>query len=133
MKFVVHELHASHFHYDVRLEIGGVLKSWAIPKGPSMNPAEKRLAVMVEDHPLDYEYFEGVIPQGHYGAGPVLIWDSGGFHPEEDRGAGLGNGDLSSSLDGEKVKGAFTLGLMKVCVPPIREIKKGMKLVESFG
>ena len=113
MRFVVHEHHASHLHYDFRLEISDALKSWAIPKGPSMNPAEKRLAVRVEDHPLDYGDFEGIIPQGHYGAGPVLIWDSGGFQPEGDPEVGLGNGKLSFSLDGEKLKGAFSLALMK--------------------
>jgi bifunctional non-homologous end joining protein LigD len=113
MRFVVHEHHASHLHYDFRLEIEGALKSWAIPKGPSMNPAEKRLAVMVEDHPLDYGDFEGIIPRGQYGAGPVLIWDSGGFQPEGDPEVGLRNGKLSFSLDGKKLKGGFSLALMK--------------------
>jgi len=113
MKFVVHEHHASRLHYDFRLEVAGVLKSWAIPKGPSMNPAEKRLAVRVEDHPLDYGDFEGVIPQGHYGAGPVLIWDSGEVQPEGDLEANLKNGKLRFSLQGKKLKGGFSLTLMK--------------------
>jgi bifunctional non-homologous end joining protein LigD len=113
MKFVVHEHHATRLHYDFRLEIGGVLKSWAIPRGPSMNPADKRLAVMVEDHPLDYGSFEGIIPKGHYGAGAVLIWDSGEFQLEEDPETALKKGRLSFSLDGKKLKGSFSLMLMK--------------------
>jgi len=113
MKFVVHEHHSTRLHYDFRLEIGGVLKSWAIPKGPSMNPADKRLAVMVEDHPLDYGSFEGIIPKGHYGAGAVLIWDSGEFQLEEGPEHALKKGKLSFSLDGKKLKGSFSLMLMK--------------------
>jgi bifunctional non-homologous end joining protein LigD len=113
MKFVVHEHHSTRLHFDFRLEIVGVLKSWAIPKGPSMNPSEKRLAVMVENHPLEYGDFEGIIPQGNYGAGPVLIWDSGEFHPEGDPESALKNGKLSFSLDGKKLKGDFSLILMK--------------------
>jgi len=95
------------------LEIGGVLKSWAIPKGPSMNPAEKRLAVMVEDHPIEYGDFEGIIPEGQYGAGPVLIWDSGEFQSEGDPVASLNKGRLSFSLEGKKLKGTFSLILIK--------------------
>jgi bifunctional non-homologous end joining protein LigD len=113
MRFVVHEHHATRLHYDFRLEISGSLKSWAIPKGPSMNPSEKRLAVMVEDHLLDYGNFEGIIPQGQYGAGAVLIWDSGEFQPEEEPEASLEKGKLTFSLKGSKLKGSFSLVLMK--------------------
>lgn len=113
MKFVVHEHHSTHLHYDFRLEIGGVLKSWAIPKGPSMNPSDKRLAVMVEDHPLEYGNFEGIIPEGYYGAGAVLIWDSGLFEPEGDPENGLKKGKLTFTLNGKKLKGGFSLILMR--------------------
>ena len=113
MRFIVHEHHATRLHYDFRLEIAGVLKSWAIPKGPSMNPSDKRLAVMVEDHPLEYGEFEGIIPQGNYGAGPVLIWDSGEFKPEGDPEPALSKGRLGFTLNGKKLKGSFSLILMK--------------------
>ena len=113
MKFVVHEHHATRLHYDFRLEIGGVLKSWAIPKGPSMNPTEKRLAVMVEDHLLEYGDFEGIIPQGLYGAGSVLIWDSGEFETEGDPEIALRQGKLRFTLNGKKLKGGFSLVLMR--------------------
>ena len=107
----MHEHKSTKLHYDFRLEIGGVLKSWAIPKGPSMNAADKRLAIMVPDHNLIYIDFEGVIPEGNYGAGPVVVWDTGEFVPLEidDPEAALTSGKLSFELKGKKLKGAFTL------------------------
>src|SRR4030066_851711 len=113
MKFIIHEHHATRLHYDFRLEIGGVLKSWAIPKGPSMNSADKRLAVMVEDHLLEYGDFEGIIPEGLYGAGSVLIWDTGEFEAEGDPEIALRQGKLRFTLNGRKLKGGFSLVLMR--------------------
>ena len=107
-RFVVHEHHASRLHFDFRLEIEGVLKSWAIPKGPSMNPAKKRLAVEVEDHPLEYIDFEGIIPAGNYGAGAVVIWDEGEFELLEST-----DKKISFVLRGELLKGGFTLTKLK--------------------
>ncbi len=107
--FVVHEHHAKKLHFDLRLEMDDVLKSWAVPKGPSMNPKEKRLAIMVEDHPLDYATFEGIIPEGMYGAGAVAIWDKGTF---EFQGRNLQTGRLDIIFHGKKLKGAFALARM---------------------
>jgi len=120
--FVVQKHNASHLHYDFRLEMEGVLKSWAVPKGPSLNPDDKRLAMMVEDHPYDYKDFEGNIPAGNYGAGNVIVWDNGTYHPVDEKPGkdeekvlldGLKKGHLSIILEGEKLKGEFSLVKLK--------------------
>lgn len=122
LRFVVHKHKARRLHFDLRLELGGVLKSWAIPKGPTLDPEEKRLAMMVEDHPADYRNFEGVIPEGNYGAGPVMVWDEGTYRSlhsemraesEKELNEGLAEGHISFILQGKKLKGEFALVRLK--------------------
>lgn len=127
--FCVHKHAASSLHYDLRLEVDGVLKSWAVPKGPSLDPADKHLAVQVEDHPLEYASFEGVIPEGEYGAGTVMLWDYGWWEPDTrwskefaaqaargerpDVTGKLAGGELKFVLHGSKLSGSFVLVQMK--------------------
>lgn len=128
--FTIQKHAASALHYDLRLEVDGVLKSWAVPKGPSLDPADKRLAVRVEDHPLDYATFEGTIPEGEYGAGTVLLWDSGWWEPDAAWAAevaggkpgaagtlspeeSLAKGELKFILHGEKLSGSWVVVQMK--------------------
>lgn len=126
LRFVVQKHDASSLHYDFRLEIDGVLKSWAIPKGPSLNPAERRLAMATEDHPLDYADFEGDIPEGHYGAGEVIVWDNGDYVPQHpdlsivpaaeanaEASRQLCAGSLKFLLRGHKLGGSWALVRMK--------------------
>jgi DNA ligase D, 3''-phosphoesterase domain len=120
--FVVQRHKATNLHYDFRLELDGVLKSWAVPKGPSLNPKDKRLAMMVEDHPYDYKDFAGIIPEGNYGAGIVEIWDKGTYTDIENSSRevavkklheGLKTGNLKFQLFGKKLKGEFALVKLK--------------------
>jgi len=119
--FVIQKHAARSLHYDLRLEVGGVMKSWAIPKGPSLNPRDRRLAVLTDDHPLSYKNFEGVIPQGEYGAGTVIVWDRGSYRNIKKNQKGklltmqtaFRSGTIEVELKGKKVKGGFALVRME--------------------
>src|SRR3954469_5228036 len=122
LRFVIQKHAASHLHFDLRLELDGGMKSWAVPKGPSLDPSVKRLAMQVEDHPIDYNTFEGTIPKGEYGGGTVMLWDRGTYtsdtatSPDEEESAireGLRRGDLKITFHGERLHGSFALIRMK--------------------
>jgi len=123
LRFVVQKHQASQLHFDFRLELDGVLKSWAVPRGPSLDPAVRRLAMEVEDHPVEYGGFEGTIPEGEYGGGTVMLWDRGyyrpetrparGYDPQDLLREGYERGDLKFVLNGERLKGGFVLVRMK--------------------
>src|SRR6476660_5955699 len=112
LAFVVQEHHARRLHWDLRLELEGVLKSWAVPKGPSMDPKDRRLAVQTEDHPMEYKTFHGTIPEGEYGGGEMFIWDTGWWEPLEETGdpvEAMKKGHLKFRMHGKKLKGDFVL------------------------
>src|SRR5262245_60734544 len=114
LQFVVQKHRATTLHYDFRLEHDAVMLSWAVPKGPSLDPATKRFAMQTEDHPIEYNRFEGVIPEGEYGGGTVMIWDHGTWEPEvEDVDRALAKGDLKFALHGQKLRGSWVLVRMR--------------------
>src|SRR5579864_9792921 len=131
--FVIHQHAARNLHFDLRLEMKGVLTSWAVPKGPSKNPADKRLAVRVEDHPIEYGDFEGLIPEGNYGAGAVILWDRGRWVPHGDPLEGLAKGKLLFELRGFKLHGMWTLVKIKKSERDWLLIKERDQYVRSPG
>src|SRR6266849_6328672 len=132
-RFIVHQHAATRLHFDLRLELDGVLKSWAVPKGPSGEPADKRLAVHVEDHPIEYGDFEGIIPEGNYGAGAVIVWDRGVWVPHGDPMEGLEKGKLLFELRGFKLRGMWTLVKLKKSERDWLLIKERDQYVRSPG
>ena len=132
-RFVVQEHHASRLHWDFRLEIGGTLKSWAVPKGPSLDPSQKRLAVQVPDHALSYMTFEGVLPEGTYGAGRVHRWDIGAFLPDGDPAEGWRKGSLRFRLEGTRLRGGWRLFKMKGREEEGRPLWLLQKLADDFA
>jgi bifunctional non-homologous end joining protein LigD len=131
LSFVIQRHAARHLHYDFRLELDGVLKSWAVPKEPRPVPGEKRLAVHVEDHPLEYGGFEGEIPAGQYGAGTVVIWDHGWWEPADDPRAGYRKGSLKFTLHGRRLRGGWALVRMRGRGPAAREGKENWLLIKE--
>jgi bifunctional non-homologous end joining protein LigD len=118
LHFVIQKHAASHLHYDFRLELDGVMKSWAVPKGPSLDPTVRRLAMEVEDHPISYNTFEGTIPKGEYGGGTVMLWDRGSYEPEDGGGAdslrrGYEKGELRFQMHGRRLRGGFVLARLR--------------------
>jgi len=128
LRFIVHEHHATHLHFDFRLEMDGILKSWAVPKGPSMNPKDKRLAIMVDDHALAFGAYEGIIPEGQYGSGARVIWDRGKY---ELLGGSIAAGRLEFFLGGRKLRGIFLLAKMSGKIKEWLLIKKRDDLAED--
>lgn len=126
--FIIQEHHATHLHFDFRLEMDGVLKSWAVPKGPSMSPKERRLAIMVDDHTLEYASYEGIIPEGQYGSGAVVTWDRGDY---ELSGGDIREGRLEFVLHGKKLRGAFVLTKMAGKIKEWLLIKKRDEFVQD--
>jgi bifunctional non-homologous end joining protein LigD len=113
LSYVIQKHDASRLHYDLRLEMNQVLKSWAVPKGPSLDPSTKRLAIEVENHPLEYQSFEGIIPKGHYGGGTVMVWDRGFWKPHEDPNTAYRKGDITFQILGKKLHGLWKLVKIK--------------------
>src|SRR5688500_17009554 len=131
LRFVIQKHDATRLHYDFRLELDGVLKSWAVPKGPSQDTKDKRLAMQTEDHPLAYGSFEGTIPEGEYGGGPVIVWDRGTWEPDGDPHEMLAKGRLRFTMHGEKIRGKFHL--VKTSDPKARNSWLLMKSKDEFA